>query len=91
MPEDFAVTAAMRQWHREHAPTVDIAIETANFVDHWRAASGTKAIKADWTAAWRTWMRNAQKWKTERASNGHTNGHQTYRDPEPAAYYQGSL
>ncbi|MDG4788099.1 hypothetical protein O7626_19495 [Micromonospora sp. WMMD1102] len=84
----------MRAWYREHTPDVDIAIETANFVDHWRAATGAKAIKADWIAAWRTWMRNAQKWKTERAGNGNSrqNGHQPYRDPaDPAAHYRGNL
>ncbi len=97
VPEDFAVTPAMRTWWREHAPDVDIAIETALFLDHWRAENGAKAIKRDWVAAWRKWLGNQQKWKTERGgssrSNGtpRPNGHQTYRDPDRAAYYQGSL
>jgi hypothetical protein len=89
VPDDFAVTPPMRAWYREHTPGVDIAIETANFVDHWRAAAGAKATKADWTAAWRTWMRNAQKWKAERASNGHAttgaNRHVDQLTPEQRA------
>lgn len=32
------------------------------FCDHWRAASGQKAVKQDWHAAWRTWIRNDKTW-----------------------------
>jgi hypothetical protein len=28
------------------------------FRDHWLAATGPKAVKLDWSAAWRTWCRN---------------------------------
>jgi hypothetical protein len=31
------------------------------FRDHWTAASGSKACKADWDATWRTWVRNANQ------------------------------
>lgn len=39
-----------------------------SFKDHWAAASGQKAIKVDWDAAWRTWVRNDIKF------NGPPNG-----------------
>lgn len=29
-----------------------------NFRDYWTAAAGQKATKLDWSAAWRTWIRN---------------------------------
>ncbi|SCL12804.1 hypothetical protein [Micromonospora inyonensis] len=67
---DFDVTPAMRAWAREKAPNVDVAVETANFVDHWTSKAGKDAVKNDWTAAWRTWMRKAQQWKTDRAQTG---------------------
>ena len=33
--------------------------ELEKFRDHWTAATGQKATKADWQAAWRTWIRNS--------------------------------
>ncbi len=68
IPEDFTLTEELKLWAKEHAPDVVIAVETAQFVDHWIAASGTNSVKKNWTAAWRTWMRNSQKWSTERSS-----------------------
>lgn len=44
--------------------------EAAQFRDHWIAASGAKACKRDWSAAWRTWIRNAVKWQRERSRPG---------------------
>lgn len=96
VPEDFAITTPMRAWAKEHTPDVDIAIETIKFVNHWTAATGAKALKRDWNRTWQNWLITEQQWTARRASshgNGHgrTNGHQTYRDPDPAAYHQGSL
>jgi len=58
---DFPITETMAKWGAKNAPDVDGATQTAQFVDHWTAASGSPATKVDWTAAWRTWMRNAQE------------------------------
>lgn len=34
-------------------------VETAEgFRDYWIAQAGSKAVKADWSATWRTWVRN---------------------------------
>jgi DNA-binding MarR family transcriptional regulator len=33
------------------------------FKNHWLSASGTKARKRDWHAAWRTWVNNQILWK----------------------------
>lgn len=33
------------------------------FRDHWLAKSGKDAVKADWKAAWRNWVRNDIEWK----------------------------
>jgi hypothetical protein len=87
VPGDFTVTDVMRQWHRAKTPIVDIDTETANFVDHWKSKSGKDATKTDWIAAWRTWMRNAQTWKTERINSGNrstgANRHINHRDDNP--------
>lgn len=60
VPENFAVTEALAKWASKEAPAVNLARETANFLDHWRASDLQSAIKRDWVAAWRTWMRKAQ-------------------------------
>jgi hypothetical protein len=56
IPDDFAVTDAMRAWARTNAPLAGSA-ETAQFID-WHSSRGN--TMSDWVAAWRTWMRRAQ-------------------------------
>lgn len=59
-PDLFPITAEMAAWGREHCPNVhDPARQTTQFLDHARANG--KTFK-DWTAAWRTWMTNAQRY-----------------------------
>lgn len=53
------------------APT-RIPFEIDKFRDHWRAASGPPAVKRDWSAAWRNWVRKATEM---RASNNGGPGH----------------
>ncbi|MCC5574534.1 hypothetical protein IMZ11_02625 [Microtetraspora sp. AC03309] len=66
IPASFAVTPAMRSWAAETAPVVDIDFETAQFVDHWTAKG---ELRLDWVASWRTWMRNQQRWASDRRGN----------------------
>lgn len=59
-PDLFPITPPMREWGVEHAPLVtDPAGETSRFLDYHRAKGNQHR---DWTAAWRTWMSNAQKY-----------------------------
>lgn len=44
-----------------------IPFETDKFRDYWRAASGPPAVKRDWSAAWRNWVRKATEM---RGNNG---------------------
>lgn len=43
--------------------------ELSKFRDYWKAASGSKARKHDWQAAWRTWIGNADEFGS-RSSRG---------------------
>lgn len=61
LPDDFAPSERMLAWASETCPRVDPDLETAQFRDHHQAKGSTMS---DWPAAWRTWMRNAQKWQT---------------------------
>ena len=74
IPEPFIVTAQMRAEMAAECPSLDIDHSTKQFADYWRAASGRTAIKKDWIAAWRFWMRrdandngNRRPTPTERA------------------------
>jgi hypothetical protein len=61
IPDDFAIDADMRKWAAEKIPGFDIDAETENFIDYWRQRADKGALKADWVATWRTWMRRAAK------------------------------
>jgi hypothetical protein len=60
LPPDFSVTDSMKDWARDHAPLANRADHEA-FCDHWRAQSGQRAVKVDWVATWRNWMRRTQE------------------------------
>ena len=40
-----------------------IEAEAASFRDHWLADATERATKADWSAAWRSWLRRANKYE----------------------------
>jgi hypothetical protein len=61
IPLPFEVTEHMQAWCAEKCPGLDWDYETSQFVDYWRATTGTRATKQDWPACWRTWMRRAHK------------------------------
>jgi Helix-turn-helix domain len=97
IPPDFAVDADMRKWAAEKIPGFSIDTETENFIDYWKGRADSGALKADWVATWRTWMRRAAKdaatpAQTPRGSSGNSpkRGHQPYRNPtDPDAYTMG--
>jgi len=54
----------------------DIENEVGRFHDYWLAANRPSAVKRDWAAAWRYWVRNAIQFRErdaarERARNGY--------------------
>lgn len=46
----------------EHFPWIDIKLETHKFTDYWSAAT-KNAMKRDWEAAYRNWIRKAAEYK----------------------------
>ena len=56
IPDDFTVTPEMETWAREKVPGLNIAWATEGFIDYWQSAT-KNAVKKDWTATWRGWMR----------------------------------
>lgn len=47
--------------------------ELAKFKDYWKSASGRKASKDDWQAAWRFWLRNSEDWNGNGTANRASN------------------
>jgi hypothetical protein len=51
-------------------PNLDLKSEHQDFVDYWRAKPGKIALKLDWDATWRRWMRKQGKEQAEKATRG---------------------
>lgn len=45
-----------RYWSQE-----DVQAEAESFCDYWHAKSGPDALKLDWEATWRSWVRNSRR------------------------------
>lgn len=56
LPDDFALTQERGDYASQHGLNPGETYEA--FCDYWRAANGANAIKRDWEAAWRTWVRS---------------------------------
>ena len=62
LAKDWTLPEAWRTWAleaRADRGVPGIELEADKFRDHWHAATGSKATKADWLATWRNWIRNA--------------------------------
>jgi hypothetical protein len=56
LPDDFGLTDERRKVATTES--LDAERTFSKFCDFWRAASGQRARKHDWDAAWRYWCRN---------------------------------
>lgn len=61
-PQDYAFASNLGLSREE------INHEHGQFRDHWSTATGKGSTKLDWSAAWRTWIRNTIKWRAERTA-----------------------
>ncbi|MBJ2228523.1 YdaU family protein [Pseudomonas simiae] len=62
LAKDWTLPEAWSTWALEARADLGvpgIELEVEKFRDHWHAATGSKATKADWLATWRNWIRNA--------------------------------
>lgn len=58
LPDDFAVTGAMRRWANAEYPGLNLDEETAQFCRHWR---GEGRRKKSWPDAWQKWIADSHK------------------------------
>jgi hypothetical protein len=68
LPATFEITEEMSQWFERQNFAVDINLETENFKDYWNAKAGADALKLDWVATWRSWIRRSQSFLPEKAT-----------------------
>lgn len=61
IPEDFKITAEMREWAATEVPLVDLDKKLNEFMDFWRGVAGAKGVKLDWVGTWRNGMRKQQE------------------------------
>lgn len=59
IPEGWQPDAAGRQYAEKTLPRVDVDALAMAFVDHWTAKPGQAAVKLDWDATWRNWVRRS--------------------------------
>lgn len=88
LPDAWTPSPELIAWAKEKAPGVDILTATDNFVDYWRASSGSKASKLDWPAAWRVWIRNEGQRTPQRRAAVVTSAGGSYRTPAQQAAHE---
>lgn len=61
LAKDWELPIPWGMWAMQEIPGLtvsDVKKEAAKFRDHWYSKSGKDAIKRDWEATWRNWMRS---------------------------------
>lgn len=57
LPDDFKPDA---EYATQQIPDIDADGEAQRFRDYWQAKAGASAVKSDWQATWRNWIRNCR-------------------------------
>ncbi len=70
LPSDWQPSQDLITWTKQECPLVDGRAETNDFKDWWAASAGPNSVKKDWDAAFRTWMRRANKDAVRRLPTG---------------------
>lgn len=64
LPDDWRLPEDWKTWALEIRPDWSpqgVVRESISFRDYWISAAGSKAVKRNWLATWRTWIRRAEK------------------------------
>jgi len=59
LPEGWIPSEDVRRQMGAEFPHVDLRAEHEKFCDYWHARAGREAVKVDWDATWRNWIRNS--------------------------------
>jgi hypothetical protein len=62
LPDDFSLSEAEIEFAASHGYAGDpLAALFSDFRDYWHARAGPQAVKRDWPATWRRWVRTESK------------------------------
>ena len=66
IPDDWECSLELGEWAMEHGLSREcVCKEEEGFIDHWKqAVKGNTSL--NWDLKFRTWIRNAKKWKDEK-------------------------
>ena len=70
LEEDWVLPEAWKGWAKSERPDLHIDTVAACFKDHWISVSGTRALKRQWFAVWRNWVRREAIVGERKFSNG---------------------
>jgi len=70
IPEGWQPSEAERAYATEHLPRVNVDALAECFRDHWTAKAGASAVKLDWAATWRTWVRRCNEYGYPMTTSG---------------------
>ncbi|WP_200332905.1 helix-turn-helix domain-containing protein [Thiocystis violacea] len=68
-----------QSWATEARPDLDLDAVWIGFRDYWQAATGDRAVSADWFAVWRKWVKREYEAKDDKTGATGVNG----RDHRP--------
>jgi hypothetical protein len=71
LPDDWSPTPELVAQMRAEQPHINQELELAKFRDHWHSTT-RNAMKRDWNATYRNWIRNAAKYAARNGSDGPT-------------------
>jgi uncharacterized protein YdaU (DUF1376 family) len=60
LANDWVLPVEWENWAKKERPELDAKQVYEQFKDYWCAKAGKDAIKLDWTATWRNWVRNTK-------------------------------
>lgn len=63
---DWTPSEALLTYVLEKAPSVNAVDEAETFKNYWQAATGRGAIKLDWDATFRNWVKRQHGWNVEK-------------------------
>ena len=58
LAQDWVLPPLWKEWATRVRPTLNIDETAESFKDFWHSKAGASAVKLDWHATWRNWVRN---------------------------------
>jgi len=59
LPTDWNPSTELLRWAASKRPDLIVLEQVEAFKDYWASVPGSKGVKLDWDATWRSWIRNA--------------------------------